>query len=445
MVNLKKNYTRTVCIIGLGFVGLTLAAVMCKKGFRVHGVDKKKFIINKLKKKQSHFFEPNLNNTLKEIIKNKKFKFTSTIPLDKNINTYIITVGTPINSKKKIITSYIKQTCLEISKILKDNDTIILRSTVKIGTTRNLAYQIFKKTNKKFFLAYCPERAVEGAALKELCYLPQVIGGINKSSTLNVLKIFKRITKTTIIASSVEAAEMIKLIDNSSRDVFFAYANEIARVCDKMGLNANEIINSGKLGYQRTAIAKPGLVGGPCLEKDPYIFSESFKKFNIIPEITLIARKINERQPSEIVSFILKKINKNELKRKKINISILGLAFKGNPVTDDLRGSMSLVIINQIKKKIKNAKFYGFDPVVEKVNIKNKGIIPLKNIESAFKNKDLIVITNNHNFFLNMKLDKLTKKTNKNCIIYDVWNLFDKNRLKLNNNNKYYSLGNHSK
>ena len=102
-------------------------------------------------------------------------------------------------------------------------------------------------------------------------------------------------------ASSLETAEMIKLIDNSSRDVFFAYANEIARVCDKIGLNANEIIGSGKLGYKRTDIARPGLVGGPCLHKDPYIFSESLKKENIQPEITLTARKINERQPVEII------------------------------------------------------------------------------------------------------------------------------------------------
>ena len=141
---------------------------------------------------------------------------------------------------------------------------------------------------------------------------------------------------------------MIKLIDNSSRDVFFAYANEIARVCDNIGLNANEILNSGKLGYKRTDIANPGLVGGPCLNKDPYIFSESLKKFNIFPEITLTARKINERQPREIVNFILKKLSKKRKSKKIINISILGVAFKGFPITDDLRGSMALELVKSL-------------------------------------------------------------------------------------------------
>ena len=149
---------------------------------------------------------------------------------------------------------------------------------------------------------------------------------------------------------------MIKLIDNSSRDVFFAYANEIARVCDSLGLSASEIIGSGKLGYKRTDIAKPGLVGGPCLHKDPYIFSESLKKYNIKPEITLTARKINERQPSEIVKFIYKKFKKIK-KNKNLNITILGLAFKGFPITDDLRGSMSITLIKNLRKNSKKANF----------------------------------------------------------------------------------------
>ena len=160
------------------------------------------------------------------------------------------------------------------------------------------------------------QKEQSGAALKELKRLPQVIGVLDKKSEKLIINIFKDYKKI-VIASSLETAEMIKLIDNSSRDVFFAYANEIAKCCDSLGLNANEIIGSGKLGYKRTDIARPGLVGGPCLHKDPYIFSESLKKYKIKPEITLTARKINERQPLEIVKFIYKKIFEKKLKKKK--------------------------------------------------------------------------------------------------------------------------------
>ena len=434
----KKN---SVCVIGLGFVGLTLAAIMSEAGFRVHGVEKKKFIIDKLKKRKSHFYEPRLDHLLSKIIKTKKFTFSKKIE-NFYSNIYIITVGTPLNYKKQVITKFIKETCREISKKLNDNDVVILRSTVKVGTTRNIAYPILKKSRKKFHLAYCPERAVEGAALKELRKLPQIIGVLNKNSKKIITGIFQKITKKIVIASSLETAEMIKLIDNSSRDVFFAYANEIARVCDNLGLNANEIIGSGKLGYKRTDIARPGLVGGPCLHKDPYIFSESLKKYNIKPEITLIARKINERQPSEIVEFIYNKIYERNLKGKKLKVSLLGIAFKGYPLTDDLRGSMAIKLIEKLKMKIKKLKIYVLDPIVERKKLSNERVTTAKDVNEIFHKADVVIISNDNKYFSKLDLNKLSRKMSKNGLIYDVWNLYNKKELKLNNNVEYFSLGN---
>jgi len=436
-----KSNKNSVCIIGLGFVGLTLAAIMSEVGFRVHGIEKKNFILDKLKKRQSHFYEPKLNKLLSKIIRKKIFTFSKKFR-DSKSNIYIITVGTPLNDKKQIITKYIKETCKEISKKLKDDDIVILRSTVKVGTTRNIAYPILKKSKKKFHLAYCPERAVEGAALKELKKLPQVIGVLDKNSEKIIFNIFSKITKKIVLTSSIETAEMIKLIDNSSRDVFFAYANEIARVCDNLGLNANEIIYSGKLGYKRTDIARPGLVGGPCLHKDPYIFSESLKKYKIKPEITLTARKINERQPLEIVKFIYDKIYKKRLKKKKIKIGLLGVAFKGFPLTDDLRGSMAIKLINILKLKLKNLSITALDPIVERKKIYNEKVVPAKNINEIFKNADVVIISNDNKYFSKLNLNKLSLKMNSNALIYDVWNLYERDRLKLKNNVEYFSLGN---
>ena len=157
MKNISKK--QSVCIIGLGFVGLTLSAVMAQAGFKVHGIEKEKFILDKLKKKQSHFYEPNLDELLNKLIRKKKFSFSKNFK-DVKSNIYIITVGTPLNERKQIITKSIKDTCKEISKKINHDDVVILRSTVKIGTTRNIAYPILKKSKKKFHLAYCPERAV---------------------------------------------------------------------------------------------------------------------------------------------------------------------------------------------------------------------------------------------------------------------------------------------
>lgn len=434
---------KSICIIGLGFVGLTLAAVLAKKGFRVHGIEKKNKILNFLKTKQGHFYEPGLNKSIQQIIDNKKFTFSNKIK-NSNCSIYIITVGTPLNNKKKIITSYIKDTAREIKKFLKDNDLIILRSTVRIGTTRNIVEPILNEKGVKFDLSYCPERAVEGSALKELNYLPQIIGGLNKKSVDRSKKIFSKITKKIIPASSLETAEMIKLIDNSSRDVFFAYANEIARICDNIGINALEVINSGKLNYDRTDIAKPGLVGGPCLHKDPYILSESINKKGIKAEITLSARNINERQPSEISKFI-KKFTRREKFKKKLKILFLGMAFKGFPVTDDLRGSMGIKVFKEIKKIFKRSVFFSYDPVVPDRELKELGLNVEKNLSKSFQNKDVVIILNDHKDFRKMNISKLAKKLNSKALIYDVWNLFNKTSNKLERSKKYISLGNHSK
>ena len=207
------NKNSSVCIIGLGFVGLTLATIMAKKDLK-YMVSKKKIILKKLKSQKSHFYEPGLDKDIKKIIKKRKFTFHSSIPNKKDINTYIISVGTPLNKSKKIITKHILKTAKIIANQLKDGDCIILRSTVKIGTTRNIVGKILNKTGKNFNLAFCPERAVEGAALKELNYLPQIIGGLDNKSVITAKNIFKRITKKIVTVSSLETAEMIKLIDN---------------------------------------------------------------------------------------------------------------------------------------------------------------------------------------------------------------------------------------
>ncbi len=442
-MNIKKN--NFTCIIGLGFVGLTLAITMANRGFKILGVEKNKLILKNLKNKQAHFYEPRLKQNLKKIIINKKFSFFDKIPKNKNISTYIITVGTPLNAQKKIITKYIVKTCNEIAAVLKNNDIVILRSTVKIGTTRDIVFPILEKTGKNFYLVYCPERAVEGSALKELYTLPQVIGGIDNNSINKAVKIFKKITKKIVITSNIETAEMIKLIDNSSRDVFFAYANEIARTCDAIGLSASEVIKSGKSDYDRTDIAKPGLVGGPCLHKDPYIFSESIKKRNISAEITLMARKINERQPFEIVNFIYNYIKKINNFPKKLKISLIGLAFKGYPVTDDLRGSMAIQVFKALKNKFRSSKFFGYDPVISDTNIIKLGLKKISSLSDAFKNKDLVIILNDHHVFSNMPIEKLSRNLKIPSIIYDFWNHFDKNKLNLPDNIEYISLGSHYK
>jgi nucleotide sugar dehydrogenase len=236
---------------------------------------------------------------------------------------------------------------------------------------------------------------------------------------------------------------MIKLIDNAQRDVAFAYANEVARGCDAIGISAAEVINSGKLGYPRTNLPMPGPVGGPCLEKDSYILAESLAEYGVFPEITLAARKINQRQPSEIISYIKGVTDALVTFPKHPTITLMGIAFKGQPATDDLRGTMARPIFDEIKKQYPHGIYRGYDPVISINEIRNFGLEPAADLPAAFRESDIVIILNNHLIYSSMQIEELTGLMKTPGIIYDFWNFYKSSDLHLKNGISYVALGSH--
>lgn len=438
----KKN----ICVIGLGFVGLTIALILAKRGFNVIGVEKNKHVLNLLSKNKSHFFEPGIDSLLKKMRKQNKFNFFSSIPKNCKIDVFMITVGTPLTASKKINISYIKKTTQEVSKLIKDDNLVILRSTVAVGTTKKVVKPILDLSKKKYFLSFCPERTLEGNALNELIKLPQIIGGIDDKSCLLSKNIFSSITKNINIVTDLETAEMIKLVDNANRDVFFAYANEIASICDGYGINANEVISIGKKNYPRTNLPVPGLVGGPCLEKDPHILVEGSKKnAKVFPKITYHSRNLNELQPKNSVGYVKKFVKKKiKLKKKNLKILLCGLAFKGKPKTNDIRGSMAIKVCDELNKNFSNKLIFGYDSMIKKEDVKKfKNLKLVKNLYKSIEMCDVVLILNNHEEFSKINLLKLKKS--KPILIYDFWSNLNVKSQKFKNNGYYITLGNHLK
>ena len=271
------HYDLNICILGLGFVGVTLAAVMADVGFKVIGIEMRDEVIKKLSSGHSYFFEPGLSTRVKKHLKNGSLEIYNQIPDDCQSTVYIITVGTSLNESKQINLTCIKNICHQIAAHLQDGDLIIVRSTVKLGTTRSIIDSILKKTGKRYEIAVCPERTVEGQALEELRTNPQIIGANDQLTRSRASQIFQSMTPTIVTVSDWETAEMIKLVDNAKRDVHFAFANEVAAICDCAGLSADEVIRLGQFGYVRGGIPQPGPVGGPCLSKDSHILVQSMQ------------------------------------------------------------------------------------------------------------------------------------------------------------------------
>lgn len=443
-IEVPINYPdRTVCVLGLGFVGLTLSTALASVGFNVIGVETKNDVFEKLSGGNAHFFEPGLTEELNRVLKNEQLKVYQKIPTKCRATAYIITVGTPLDENGKINLNSIHHISQDIASVLKDGDMVILRSTVKLGTTRSIVKCILEKTGKKFDLAFCPERTIEGQAMAELFYLPQIIGADSFSASVRAAQLFQFLTPTVIRVSNLETAEMIKLIDNTKRDVMFAFSNEVARLCDVIGLSAEEIINSGRFGYSRTELPMPGPVGGPCLSKDPHILVQSMESYGVVPEITRAARIVNERQPLEIVNFISEFIKNIKNFDSHINIALLGIAFKGNPVTDDIRGTTAKPIFEALKKAFPNASFCGYDPAVEPSVLINFGLIPVMDLQTAVVQSNLVLILNNHSSFNNMPLEEWSFKMKSPAVIYDLWNNFTRRSFRLAPGVQYVALGSH--
>jgi UDP-N-acetyl-D-mannosaminuronic acid dehydrogenase len=430
-----------VCIMGLGYVGLTLAVVMADVGFRIHGVEIREGVVRSLLQGEPHFHEPGLAGRLARVLKSGRLSVSQHIPGSIEASVYVVTVGTPLDKDGKVRVSMIVNVVREIAHHLKDGDMVVMRSTVELGTTRKVVKPILDATGRRYDLVFCPERTLEGQALRELRELPQIVGGHDRDSRIRAAQVFQFLTPTVVQVSSLETAELIKLIDNAQRDVYFGLSNEVARIADAIGVSAVEVIRAGKLGYARTNLAMPGPVGGPCLEKDSYILANGLKSFEIAPEIIMAARRTNERQPAETVAQLRAFCLRRAFPAAPV-ITLAGVAFKGRPETDDLRGTMAKPILTALREAFPDGQFRGFDPVVTSHTIRDTfRLDPVASIADAFAGSHLVVIANNHPCFERMPLSALAETMARPAVIFDFWNNFGAANVELPASVTYTGLG----
>lgn len=437
----ESSPDRNVCIVGLGYVGLTLAVVMAEAGFRVSGCELNPGFVASIRSGRAHFFEPGLDERLALQVAAGRIVADTEMPRDPAISLYIVTVGTPLDGDGRVRLDMVRRVAGQIAERLKDGDAVVLRSTVKIGTTRSVVLPALEASGRRFDLAFCPERTLEGKALYELAHLPQIVGAMSPQGAARLSQVFNAITPTVIRVRDPETAEMIKLIDNTSRDVGFAFANEVARMCGAVGVSAAEVIKFGKLGYPRTNVPLPGPVGGPCLSKDAHILIESLEGHGLVPEITSATRRINERLMTEVAAWVAGAAAPCGAGRTRL--AILGLAFKGQPETNDLRGSTVVPLIEALRAHLPAAEFRGFDPVVTAAEQEALGLVPMPSLPDAFEGAQVVIVHNNHTVFAGMPLSQLSARMARPGLVYDFWNNFDPERLAMAPQTRYVALGSH--
>jgi UDP-N-acetyl-D-mannosaminuronic acid dehydrogenase len=417
-----------VVIIGAGYVGLTLGLVSAKVGHDVYFIDINDSIVSSLNKREPTFYEKGLQDGLVNYFKNKNdiaFKSLSDLykQYELNKNTiFVISLGTPLNIEKKALLLPIKKAAIEVRKWMKKNDILILRSTVAVGTSRYLV-----NTIKGLDLCFCPERTIEGKAIEELQTIPQVISGSSTNSINKASAYFKTITKDIVYAKTLETAELIKLASNTFRDLNFAYSNLLALIAHQHGINVNELINLSNFRYERNAISFPGLVGGPCLEKDAYILAESYPFSET--DFIVKARKLNEKLALKAIDFI-----KNEMNNINNTVLICGAAFKGRPETSDIRGSFIFKIIEGLNSiNISKKNIHILDPIVKTIN---KDFTVINEIGSLNNYYDFMIQLTNHDLFNTVEFNLFVDKSISHIISFWPRKLSLKNK-----NNSLYMGG----
>ena len=417
-------------VIGLGYVGLTLGLTLADIGFKVRGLDKNQKLAQSIKNGKPPFFEAGLPQLLADHL-DKNFKVVPNFNKENNCDVYFVCVGTPLVGKNKPDLKYLGEASKSLGRILKAGDAIILRSTVPIGTTRDFVLPILEresglKGGENFLLAFAPERTIEGKALEELRHLPQVIGGLNHKSAELASNIFSFLTKGTVLVDLLEEAEMVKLINNTYRDVTFGFANEVSLIAARWDIDAKRVIEAANYGYDRSNVPMPSPgVGGYCLEKDPYIFIESARAKGYEPLLINNARKVSDMMVDHVAGSVVAFLKTKAAEKRNPKILALGVAFKGKPVTSDVRGSTSIKIIKKLQQgNFKN--IFGFDPAVHKENILLHDIRFVRDLKAGFADADVVFVGTNHPDFETLNIRNLLSLSNRPVLLFDSWGLFNK-------------------
>ena len=413
----------SIAVYGLGFVGLTLFAALSSRGFSCIGVEKSTETANKLKSENL----PVLEDGLDELFSNLDLgnRICTHKSMDISSNTKIICVGTDINDKFQVNEEPLRVVTTQISEDLKVGDLVILRSTVPVGFTRILITEILEKNSglragKDFYVAFCPERTVEGKAIQEIYELPQIIGGFSSTCSEKAAQLFDELASTTVITESLEAAEFVKLLNNSFRDLSFAFANEVIFHADRFNLDATKLINDANYQYPRNKIAMPSPgVGGYCLTKDPFIYSQIAIDAN--STLSSLGRRVNTEAQQYPLKKFIQHVEKRKLKMSDLVVGVLGVAFKGIPDTNDIRGSSGLQLATDLAKLVKQVKVS--DPNIN-FDDTNIDFIDVTS-EKIFKDCNAVFIMNNNPRLIGKAWQAISKK-DKDFFLFDGWlNLVD--------------------
>lgn len=423
LVEKIKERKARIAVVGLGHVGLPTAAIFADAGFDVMGADVKQEIVKAVSSEKSLVRELGLDELVKKAVINGKLKATTDTQLTvRKADIAMICVPTPLTEDKKPNLAYLKKACEDVAKGLSRRKLVVIQSTVPPGTIKGLVVRTLEegsglKCGRGFWLAYCPERIAPGRAVREFVENARIVGGYDSESARTAAELFKAVTKGEILVTDCASAEVAKLAENTFRFVNIAFANELALICEQIGVDVTEVVGLANT-HPRVNIHRAGFgVGGPCLPKDPYLLLHSVVGTDFGSRVIEPCGELNAFMPRHAVELVVKGLKRVGKDVKGSKVAVLGVAYKAE--VDDVRNSPAEGIVRELMGL--GAKVVVYDPYCEE----SFGADKARDVMAAIDGTDCLVIATDHKVFEDLDLQKIKSLMNEKPIIIDGKRIVD--------------------
>lgn len=405
---------KSICVLGLGYIGLPTASLFATHGHRVLGVDISERVVDTINSGEIHIEEPGLFTLARAAVGSGNLRADL---LPETSDVYIICVPTPLTDSKACDLSFVENAVEAIIPLLKKGDLVILESTSPPGTTRDLIAPMIGQNGltvgTDIHLSHCPERVLPGRILKELIENARIIGGFTPECARVTEALYGGIIEGPIYLTDCTTAELAKIMENTYRDVNIALANELGHLCEDLGISAWDVINLANK-HPRVNIHQPGPgVGGHCISVDPWFLVD---KFPDLAKLIHLSRQTNDDQPERVIERALSILSGVSDRPR---VAVFGVSYKGN--VDDTRESPALEIIEGLKDKV---ELRVYDPHVK------SGIgYEMSSLEEAVSDADLLIVLADHNDFRFLAPEELGKHM-RTRLLFDTRNFLDAKRFR---------------
>jgi len=388
--------TRKVCVVGLGYIGLPTASLLGTKGYDVVGVDVSRRVVETINAGRVHIVEPDLDVLVRSAVHAGQLK-AACEPVEADV--FVIAVPTPIDAERRPDLSAVEAAARAVARVVRPGNLVILESTSPVGTTEDVVGRILSDAGHAVgvdvHLAYCPERVLPGRILIELVENDRIVGGVDERSTEAAVAFYHEFVRGEVLATDARTAEMVKLTENSFRDVNIAFANELSMVCAEQGISVWELIRFANR-HPRVSILAPGPgVGGHCIAVDPW-----FLVYGSPERTPLIrtARAVNESKPD----WVVERVKACADKVKRPVVACLGLSFKAD--VDDLRQSPAVDIVRRLRAELDG------EVLVVEPHLAEHPEFELVSVEAALERANIVLVLVDHRAFKRIKREALNEK-----------------------------------